>query len=305
MKGENRGFTIIEVVLFLAISAALFIIAFRYTASTVRVTQYNDVVKTFEAFLEQQYNRAQTGNVTSSITLDPSNKVVCQNNNSYMLNTTPVTGTVTKGYSDSCLVLGVFIDLRYNAITGIQDATVFPVLGYAGGITSGTDETVLNAAQPAVWGQQPIDKYVFPSGFRPSSETQAWLNNASSATDTWYFNKLAFLKSPSSGTMLAYAFADGAWDPAAGYGTSASVSTLATNIALSNLSDYSAVRNPRGVICITSPQSPGLQGVIKLEGNNGRGSFGIDSISSSLDSAGSVYWSDYLPTSLKYTGVRC
>ncbi len=305
MKGENRGFTIIEVVLFLAISAALFVVAFRYTSNTVRVTQYNDVVKTFEAFLEQQYNRAQTGNVTSSISLDTSNRVNCQNNSSYVLTTTPVTGTVTKGYSDSCLVLGVLIDLRYDAVSGLQDATVFPVLGYAGGITSGTDETVLNSAQPTVWGQKPIDKYVFPSGFRPSSQSQAWLNKPASSTDTGVFEKLAFLKSPSSGTMLAYAFSNPAWDPSAAYGSPASASNLATNIALSNLSDYSAVRNPRGVICITSPQSPGLQGVIKLEGNNGRGSFGIDSISSSLDTAGSAYWTDYLPTSLKYTGVQC
>lgn len=61
MNRANRGFTIIEVLLVLAITGLLFLIGFYGVGGRTRTVQTTDSMRSLESFIQEQYNEVRTG----------------------------------------------------------------------------------------------------------------------------------------------------------------------------------------------------------------------------------------------------
>src|SRR5438105_2995852 len=95
---KQAGFTIIEVMLFLAVSAGLSAAIFGTSMLNINQQRYIDAVKSSKALLQEQYIntiRVQNPNDTNSECLDASGN----------------TQTSTTGANDYCLVVGKLISV--------------------------------------------------------------------------------------------------------------------------------------------------------------------------------------------------
>lgn len=111
---RQQGFTIIEVVLFLAISGLLVVLLM--TGWTVRINteRYRDSVVTLQSFLQQQYN------LVYNVENDRGNDLACDNQARVQA------GSSEKGQTN-CVLLGRFITIQ--ASSNDTNITVSPVVG--------------------------------------------------------------------------------------------------------------------------------------------------------------------------------
>jgi type II secretory pathway pseudopilin PulG len=128
---KTRGFTIIESLLFLAISGVLVVAMLAGVGVTVQIQRYRDAVETFKTLLQDQYSElASVKNEERTAAWSCSTQAETVEGGS---------GAKERGQSD-CVILG-----RYVAING-GDITLYNVLGYpTGSSTSGTDIDKLRA----------------------------------------------------------------------------------------------------------------------------------------------------------------
>jgi len=242
---KGRGFTVVEVMLFLAVSAMLLGIAFAYTSSTLRNARYSDAAKSFEAFIEQQYSEVQAGTATR--------------------NSAPGTCVASAlGASDTCVVLGRLITLedstQINQYTVVADATS----------TGFSDD--FQAFKPSPTGTNPrvqetIDNPV--GTYSLDWGTQLYWKRYQLTSGAADFNRIAILRSPISESIYIFTFRQtvGVLD-----GLPGTADNLAGKL-------ISARANKQAVICISSQDfgtaSSSLMASITLSG-----SATIDSIGS-------------------------
>lgn len=112
---RQRGFTIIEVMLFLAISGLLLALALAGVTSAIQNTRFSDSTKSLEAYLQQQYSEVYSG------VLARSDSDRC----------TYDTAQDTVGASNSCIAIGRLLALNTTGqvitsyqMTGKLDAPV-------------------------------------------------------------------------------------------------------------------------------------------------------------------------------------
>lgn len=117
MKGETRGFTIVEVLLFLSISALLFVIALSFTGGTIREANFTDESNQLASFIQRQFYTVK--NIESS--RDDTLTAACDAGD------TPE----VPGASNTCMVLGklLFFDddkrtIKVATIVGDAGATI-------------------------------------------------------------------------------------------------------------------------------------------------------------------------------------
>jgi type II secretory pathway pseudopilin PulG len=128
---KTRGFTIIETLLFLAISGVLVIAMLAGVGVTIQIQRYRDAVETFKTLLQDQYSElASVKNEERTAEWSCGSQAETVEGG---------TGAKERGQSD-CVILG-----RYVAITG-ADVTMYSVVGYpSGSTTTGTDIAKLRA----------------------------------------------------------------------------------------------------------------------------------------------------------------
>lgn len=114
---KQRGFTIIEVTLFLAISGLLAVLLMTGWVTRVNSERYRDSVVTLQSFLQQQYN------LVYNVENERSSELKCDSS----ADVTP--GLEPKGQSD-CVLLGRFISVKTDSEGTIL--TVQPIIGYEG-----------------------------------------------------------------------------------------------------------------------------------------------------------------------------
>lgn len=138
---KEKGFTIVEVVLFIAITGLLAATLLTGWTAMINTQRYKDSTRTFQSFLQQQYNlvyNVENGHVQNlSCTLQGSNLVI---------DDTSPSGT-PRGQS-SCVVMG-----RYIQITNGDKIKVSSIVGYL----NGTDTTSSDIDSIRLYNPQRVD----------------------------------------------------------------------------------------------------------------------------------------------------
>lgn len=103
----KRGFTIIETMLFLAVTGVLVITILAGTGTSINIQRYRDSVSTFKSTLEQQYSDVST--VRNEIRTED---ISCNTNADILTSG----ATLPRGQSD-CVVLGRYVAVSDTKIT--------------------------------------------------------------------------------------------------------------------------------------------------------------------------------------------
>lgn len=174
---KAAGFTIIEVMLFLAISGALVVALLVTVGTTISRQRFSDSINSTQAFVQQQVNE------TLNVVNDRENNGGC----SVGSGTTVIGGGTTGRGASDCVVLGRALDFTPDSET----VKTYPVVGYEPDTTTGTGAALLASYRPSIdtangvnydiaWSQK-------VSGIHPSGVTRVLL-----------------LRSPDSGSVLTF-----------------------------------------------------------------------------------------------------
>lgn len=123
---ERRGFSIIEALLFVSISAVFIIIAATILRGRSRDVQFTDASRTIESVVEQVQDRVRNGVKDERISCtNSSDPASFPGSGSYNLATD---GSVTN--NGSCILLGEFIEFSdFTSATDRSDISVYPIYG--------------------------------------------------------------------------------------------------------------------------------------------------------------------------------
>ena len=176
-RQSERGFTIIEISLFVAISGFLAVALLTGWALSINGQRYKDSVDSLYAFLQQQYSFVYNVENGRSANLDcDSNSIVYDN------------GATPRGQSN-CVLLG-----RYIRISGGTDFDSFAVVG-----NESAGATTLSSYKPRV-----VDSSI---GLSQAKFTIPWgaVATGRGAGNTNPLNiGIAVLRSPSTGAVYTY-----------------------------------------------------------------------------------------------------
>lgn len=182
-SGNQSGYTVIEVTLFLAISGLLFLIAVIGTGNTIRAVRFSDSGRALHAFVQKKYD-----DIINGVNPREGNEACNAGNVSTGSNQTPGTS--------NCLLMGKLLvfeqgsyQLNTYNIIGTEPAQVD--LGKS-------DEDLVVDFAPKVVTNVGVADYDVPweaafSGFKRLSDNQAT-------------NALALIRSPRSTRILSYTY---------------------------------------------------------------------------------------------------
>lgn len=125
---NNAGFTIIETMLFLAITGVLIATMLVGVGTSINIQRYRDSVTSFKAFLQSQYSDL------TNVSNDRDNTWRCTS-----AATTTQSGTSEDRGQSDCVVLGRYISINDSTIT------VATVNAYQTSAATGSDIAILNA----------------------------------------------------------------------------------------------------------------------------------------------------------------
>lgn len=224
---RQAGYTVIELSLFLGISALLFTVAIFATGNTIRNARFTDSGRSLEAYIQKQYD-----NIINGVNPRP-NSLTCSSG-------VVSNGTQTPGTS-SCLLVGKLLLFQ----VGSHVVTSYDIVANDPGVNvdfSKTDEQLIaQDYQPQVVANTNVLSYDITwqtpiSGIKRTSDNQAT-------------NALALIRSPRSQRILSYTYKEGA--------------TPTTGLLLSVVGNYSTNSGKTTNFCITS--ADGLGAPAKLE----------------------------------------
>ena len=252
MNERQLGFTIIEVVLFFAISTMLLVVALRTMSGTIASARFQDGVKTTESFITAQYSRVQANSVTRPV-LSTNESVTCPISGA--LNITATGGTNNQGDSNSCSLLGEVLKFNDNNVE------VYAVLGNSNIGTSGGTLGALAQARPRVFTRAtpaPTETWLMPWGMTKKSMKTIRLGPAGDD-----FDSIAILRSPGSEAINLYFY------------------NFTDDLALQVSNDEQGIsdrRNTASLICLQSPDTDTLRGAIKFTSDNNSTNYSVSSI---------------------------
>ena len=208
---KQRGFTIVETMIFLGISGLLLVGLLAGTTVAIQRQRYSDSVNTTQSFIQQQYSEAL--NVVNA----RRGNEVCNASNIVVASGT---GTSEAPGTSDCLVLGRAIDVAVNG----TKMTAYHVVGRppAGEEDPDlTDDELLKQYQPTLVKNVEVDDYEVPWGAKISAMRQ---------TQTGPVNRLLVLRSPRSGALYTYV-----------YNTASGQSDASSGISVTNRSNPVAI----------------------------------------------------------------
>ena len=137
---DTQGFSIVEVLIVLAVTGALFISAVSLISGRQNKTQFSTSINEIKSQLQQIVSDVQTGFYPSS------NSLVCQVNGAG--NLTFASGTTTQGSNQDCMFMGKVIQFGVNS-TDPQQFIVYSIAGKRQ-TTTGVDVKTYADAAPVV-----------------------------------------------------------------------------------------------------------------------------------------------------------
>lgn len=191
MVSAQQGFTITEVMMFLAISGLLLLGALVGIGSNISNTRFNDGVRSTVSYLQEQYNEVSTGRS------DRPDSLACDLNGNVSTGG-PGNPTMAPGMTD-CVILGRFIKIEGSTftaryITGIRSS-------FAG--LSGDDTAAINQMNPVVAGTN-----AYEGSFDVPWQIGVVNSKVTRGSTTTPYPALGFaiIRSPASGNVLYYSF---------------------------------------------------------------------------------------------------
>lgn len=281
-QGKQSGFTIVEVLLFLAISSLLVMIAMTAMTGSIRNARFSDATKSLESFLESQFTAVQTGSFDTNTA---SEQPVCSNGDIVAY---PANSPEARNGKGSCLIMGRVIDFTDTTLS------VYPVLGFAGSDTSSSSVfEALAKANPQIWlGGGAIDTHNL--GWQSKIEVRKSVNVASlvGGNQSSPVNRLFFLRGINTEAVNMYV---------ASSPTQSVSSLLSSDDAKSSPSN---TRNAPSLLCVNFEGFSNLRGYVMLNGTGSGNGFSIGSIESSINPVGENVFVGVTPRS-GYGGVSC
>ncbi|HMR72562.1 MAG TPA: hypothetical protein PKD68_00985 [Candidatus Saccharibacteria bacterium] len=279
-NGEHDGFTIIEVTLFLAISAMLLMIAFAFTNSTLRNMRFTDATKSLQSFFQQQYTRVQTNSIALNTPSGDAPRCAATGS----IGTDPL-AVNTAGASSTCILLGSVLDIHTNGRT----ITVSPVLGFAGDGTAS-----LRASNPQIWtAAEETYQLQWQSSIQTSDQVgfgrAVAIGQAVNGQRYRNVNRLLFLKDTLSEKINFYAVNN----------EQSVTSWLQSTDAVDATN---TIRNVPTLVCIRSDDGGSLRGAIQFGGTGRQQGIGIDAISSLVVSGSQQFFAGSVAG---FAGLTC
>lgn len=178
-RSESGGFTVVEVTIFLAITALMLTIALMGTGRTINNARFTDSVRSFESFMQRQFDETLNGVNSRSV-------AACNN------------GQVTPGVSQpgttNCLLLGRYMYFE----TGSAKVQIRHIVGrdVSSDPSITSDSQAIAAATPRVVQDIATDEYEIP-----------WVATVHGMKrDSDSVNSIAILRSPRSPAVYVYSF---------------------------------------------------------------------------------------------------
>lgn len=230
--GRQKGYTVVEVTLFLGISGLLFLVALFATGSTIRTVRFSDSGFSLEAFIQKQYDNVLNGVNTRG------DQIVCNAGSI-------VSGSQTPGTSD-CFFMGKLVLFDQ----GNYQVNTYDIIGVEpDDLDLGqSDEQLIADYQPSVVTSSGTETYSIPwqayiSGIRRVSTADA----TPQAT-----NALALIRSPRSSRIVSYTYEEPATSPTVNLLSIVSVPTTNAN----KLTNY----------CLSSADNIGIPAKLVISG---------------------------------------
>lgn len=251
-QAGQKGYTIIEVLLFLSISAMLLTVALTSTNSTISNTRFSDATRSLEMFFKDQYTKVQTGSLAYSLPAG-SNRVCSQSNDVV---------TLVGGEKGTCLLLGSSLEIQPDQKT----INVYPVFGWAG-VSPGDSSTELSNSNPRVWKVNgPTDTHITGWQSKISSRQSLKMTDGSPQSP---INRIVILRSISSSKINLYFLTD-------------NTTSNLVPVIQSDTGTVSNIRNVPALICLAPDGASSLRGQIMFSGNGQGTSFSASNITSAV-----------------------
>jgi len=240
MEVRSAGYTIVEVMLFLAISALLLTIVFLGTGNSLYATRFSDSARSLQSFLQKQYDDIQNG------FNDRSNQESCS---AGIVNPSPPTGQ--QGGASDCLLLGKLITLK----PGTSVLHVYDIVGTepASPNYNESDAALIHDYQPTIVTNTDVSTFSIP--------WQAAVSGSKRSADSTAVDAIALIESPRSSNILTYVYKE----PAGSYNLTSLVDP--GNIADTN--NFNSTTNTSN-FCIQSADPLASQAKVVLTGGQGQ-----------------------------------
>lgn len=241
---KGKGFTVIELMIFLTISGLLLVMAFIGSNGMARQARFSDAVNSLHSLILKQYESVLNGVNTRD------------------------TGTLCGGSSSapgsgSCIMLGRV--MSFADVSGTGHITVRPVISNSTSVADiGMDTDQIAAANPYVVDQtlEDID-LAWGATFQVTSRsTLATLSDPNKDTARGLIRNIAFLRGPNNSQIVTYMFYSADMTiPAinSGMGTSVANPVTTSNtggvsaaLCIVNLADYPGGTSPVAAIVVGS-----------------------------------------------------
>lgn len=229
---KQQGFTILETLLFVAITGVLLVSLLAGTAFVIQRQRYTDSVNATQGFFQQQYSEVL------NVINERSGNEACENAENLVQ---PADGAEAENPGTSrCVVLGKAIDVP-TSVGERGSITSFTVVGSepAGSIDPDiTDDELIRQYQPALVRLIGVNRYEIPWGAQVVNAIQGGPERAP-------INRLLLLRSPKSGVTYTYSYNTQDTGASVGVGVDAANRRYPVNVCLRSadlISSTSVVR---------------------------------------------------------------
>lgn len=240
MGQRSEGYTIVEVSLFLGISALLLVVALVGTGLSIRTTRFTDTTRSVHAYVQQQYDDLLNG--------------VNSRNGSQACNAGVIdTGTSQTPGTSNCLIMGKLIVFKQ----GSSDLTTYDIVGTEPSNADYTkpDEQLIYDFTPTIVSTVDVQTYNIP--------WSATISGSKRPIDSKAVDAFALIRSPRSTRIVSYAYKE----PAGSY-------SLAPLINPATPGDVNNISKPAS-FCVASADGLGSPSKITVSGGQGQDAIGV------------------------------
>lgn len=265
-RHESRGYTILEVMLFLAISGVMFIMAAAFVSGKQSKSEFRQGINDINTQVQQVMNDVSNGFYPSN------NNFICKVIGGAAPQLTAGTGA-GQGANTGCIFLGKVMQFRVAGSDG-KDYNVFSVAGrqYKVSPADGTLSTTFAEAQPVpVYGAgfDLTDKKTLQWGVRVTSMK----SNGTPINGVGFFGSFGAYASQSnrlqSGSQdVTVVAVPGSATPSGDVAGDDTQASMAVHIPADVMADANRLSNPNIVLCLDNGN--GQYGTLKIGGGGGQ-----------------------------------